>query len=65
MLSNQYITKLGDITSIPDELKERDFDLQVKILQIFKIDEYESEIRVIDDSNEIWHTRAFNNKIES
>jgi len=33
-----------------------DFDLQVKVIQKFKIDDYVSEIRVIDDSGEIWHS---------
>jgi len=32
-----------------------DFDLQVKIVQLFKLDDYSSEARVIDDSGEIWH----------
>jgi hypothetical protein len=28
----------------------------VKVMQKFKIDDYVSEIRVIDDSGDIWHS---------
>jgi hypothetical protein len=42
-----------------------DFDLQVKIIQLFKVDEYQSEIRVIDDSGEIWHSSVYNLKYRS
>ena len=39
-----------------------DFDIQVKILQLFKLDQYKSEMRVIDSSNEIWHAQVYNIK---
>ena len=42
-----------------------DFDLQVKIIQHFKVDDYQSEIRVIDDSGEIWHSSVYNLKYRS
>ena len=29
---------------------------------MFKLDQYTSEIRVIDDSNEIWHAQILNSK---
>lgn len=32
------------------------------MLQLFKVDEFKSELRVIDDSNEIWHTQIYNVK---
>ena len=34
----------------------------MKILQIFKLDAYSSEMRVMDCSNEIWHCQILNNK---
>jgi hypothetical protein len=46
---------LKALGNIQKDEKLYDFDLQVKILQMFKLDAYTSEIRVIDDSNEIWH----------
>ena len=39
-----------------------DFDVQVKVLQLFTYDQYKSEMRIIDDSNEIWHCHVYNNK---
>lgn len=39
-----------------------DFDIQVKIVQLFIVDQYKSEMRVIDDSNEIWHCQVYNAK---
>lgn len=55
VLSDQFITPLKALSNIQKDEKLYDFDLQVKILQMFKLDDYTSEIRVIDDSNEIWH----------
>jgi hypothetical protein len=34
----------------------------VKVVQLFKIDDYSSEMRVIDDSNEIWFCQVLNMK---
>lgn len=57
VLSSRYITKLKDV---PEEGKKRengkyyDFDLHVRVAQVFKLDDYSSEARVIDDSNEVW-----------
>ncbi len=66
ILSNKYITKLSSVPRIgapkPDGKPGYDFDLQVKILQLFKVDEYQSEMRVIDESGEIWHSSVFNVK---
>lgn len=31
---------------------------------MFKLDAYTSEIRVIDDSNEIWHAQVLNQKFK-
>ena len=41
-----------------------DFDLQVKIVQLIRIDRYTSEIRVLDASNEIWHAQILNQKFK-
>lgn len=57
MLSNKFITPLSEVKekfSKNEHGKFYDFDLQVKILQLFKIDDYSSEIRVTDDSGQIW-----------
>ena len=44
VLSNKYITKLCSVPSVGASKVEGkpgyDFDLQVKILQLFKVDEY-------------------------
>ncbi len=58
-MGSGFITELADVASKGAEKpdgKFYDFDLQVKVMQKFKIDDYVSEIRVIDDSGEIWHT---------
>ena len=54
MVSNDYITQLAALTTTYD------FDLQVKIVQLIRIDRYTSEIRVLDASNEIWHAQILN-----
>ena len=54
VLSERYITKLSDVPvegAKRDTGRYYDFDLQVKITQLFKLDDYSSEIRVIDSSN--------------
>ena len=57
MLSTKYITSLDRITEkgVYDDGAAKDVDLQVKVLQVFKIDNFQSEMRVIDSSEEIWH----------
>ena len=68
MLSERYINKLKDIPERggkTDSGRYYDLDLQVKILQIFKLDDYSSELRVIDDSNQIWFCQILNNKYRS
>ena len=64
MLSNQYITSLDQISgkSVPTENKFPDFDLQVKIVQLFRLDQYVSEMRVTDTSGQFWSTQIFNVK---
>jgi hypothetical protein len=62
MLSNTFITELHDLNVMQSDEKHFDFDLSVKILQMFKVDAYTSEIQVIDSSNEIWHAQLLNNK---
>ena len=57
MVSGQYITRLEDMPQVgkkQESGKYYDVDLQVKVLQLFKIDEYSTEMRVVDESNEIW-----------
>lgn len=69
VLTSKYITKLQAVPSVGGPRGEGrsgiDFDVQVKILQLFKVDEYMSEIRVIDDSGEIWHSSVYNIKYRS
>lgn len=58
-MGSGFITELADVASKGAEKpdgKFYDFDLQVKVMQKFKIDDYVSEIRVIDDSGDIWHS---------
>lgn len=64
MLSTNFITELMDLNAIQQDDKHFDFDLQVKILQMFKLDNYSSEIRVIDSSNEIWHAQILTQKFK-
>lgn len=57
MLSNRYITPLRDVPehgAKRDNGKYYDFDIQVKIIQLFKLDDYSSELRVIDESYQVW-----------
>ena len=64
VITSQYITQLSDVPNVGAKNNERDyfpnFDLQVKIIQLFKIDEYSTQIRVIDSSNEIWFCQILN-----
>ena len=65
VLSNKYITKLSNVPEaggVRPDGKYYDFDVQGKIIQMFKLDAYQSEIRIIDDSGEIWHADTFNAK---
>ncbi len=65
VLSERYISKLKDIPEVgakKENGKYYDFDLQVKVVQLFKIDDYSSEVRVIDASNELWHCQVLNLK---
>jgi hypothetical protein len=55
MISNEYITELKQLNNIQKDDKQFDFDLQVRVLQTIKLDNYTSEMRVVDDSHEIWH----------
>lgn len=55
VLSNQFITRLDRVhivgmPSAEHPTQYNDFDLQVKVLQLFIIDQFKSEMRVIDDS---------------
>ncbi len=51
-------TKLKKIPSVGGQQPENgqfyDFDLLCKIIQIMRIDEYSAELRLLDDSNEVW-----------
>jgi hypothetical protein len=64
MLSEQFITSLSDLNSIQQDERHFDFDLQVKVLQMLRLDDYTSECRVIDSSNEIWHVQVLNQKFK-
>lgn len=62
MISNEYITELKHLNQIQKDDKQFDFDLQVRVLQVVRLDNYTSEMRVIDDSHEIWHAQFHTNK---
>ena len=65
VLTERYICALKDVPTVgakKDNGKYYDFDLQVKVVQLFKLDDYSSELRVIDGSNEIWHCQVLNMK---
>jgi hypothetical protein len=57
MISNEYITELKQLNNIQKDDKQFDFDLQVRVLQTIKLDNYTYEMRVVDDSHEIWHAQ--------
>ena len=57
MISNEYITELKQLKNIQKDDKQFDFDLQVRVLETVKLDNYTCEMRVIDDSHEIWHAQ--------
>ena len=70
VLSSGFITKLSRaaLVGMPTEEKPNfftDFDVQAKIVQLFTYDSYKSEMRIIDDSNELWHCHVYNNKYKS
>ena len=55
VLSNGFITRLDHVETVGMPSAEKpnnftDFDLQVKVIQLFITDQYKSEMRVIDDS---------------
>ncbi len=65
VLNPKYITKLAkipEIGGIRDNGRYFDFDLVVKIIQIFRVDKYTTEIRVVDDSGEMWFGQVFTAK---
>jgi len=43
------------LEAIQKDEKHFDFDLQVKVIQMFVVDAYTAEIRVIDETSQIWH----------
>ena len=69
-ISTNFITSLSALAEQRDGDEEQarrkfDFDLQVKILQIVKLDRYTAEMRVVDGSGEIWHCHVLNQKFKS
>lgn len=67
MLSSQFITKLSDVPQAGVPTKEKpdlfpDFDVQVKVVQIVRMDQYKSAVTLIDESNELWHAQTYNAK---
>jgi hypothetical protein len=51
MLPSQFITELSELNQIQQDDKHFDFDLQFKVIQMVKLDNYTSEIRVMDSSH--------------
>ena len=39
--------------------------MQVKVVQLFKIDQHQSEMRVMDQSGEFWHVNTYNRKYKN
>lgn len=71
MLSNQFITNLNHLNAIQQDekdpmiasfRKQLDFDLQVKVVQLVKLDAYCSEMKCVDNSGEIWNCQVMNMK---
>ena len=65
MLTTKYITSLHEVPQKGGQQesgKYFDFDLQCKVLQLFKTDEYCSEVRLLDNSDQIWHCSVLNLK---
>ena len=64
-LTEKYITPLNEL-SVAGARKENDkyydVDLQVKVCQVFKLDDYSSEIRVVDGGNQVWYCNILNLK---
>ncbi|TNV79559.1 hypothetical protein FGO68_gene16809 [Halteria grandinella] len=65
VLNERYITKLTDVPVAGGKKEDDryyDVDLQVKVVQVFKLDDYSSEIRVVDASNQVWFCQVLNLK---
>lgn len=69
VLSTKYLFQLSDIPTrgVSYDEKEKkqlfhDFDLQCKVIQYFEVDNFVHEMRVIDDSGEIWNCQVHSNK---
>ena len=61
MISRQFITSLKSLGDEgAEERMKYDFDLQVKVLQIVRLDRYSAEMRVIDESGQLWHCQVLN-----
>ena len=67
-MSTKFLCSLSEIPvkgkRVDENKIERfnDFDLQCKIIQLFQIDDFVIELRLIDDSDEIWHCHAQKSK---
>ncbi len=68
MLSPRMYSKLDQVKEVGGANqygKYNDFDLVCKVLQMFKLDAYTSELRVCDDTGEIYFTQIYNLKFRS
>jgi hypothetical protein len=54
--------KIKLLAELDNENFPYDFDLLVKIVQIFHLDENFSDVRFLDESNQIWFARISNSK---
>jgi hypothetical protein len=54
VLDTSRVLPLKELEKI--ESPDKEFDLIVKVLQIFKVQDNMIEVRVIDEGNEIWFT---------
>lgn len=68
LVSSAQRTLLKEVVRVGSQQADgryKDFDLHVKIIQIFKLDAYTSELRITDESNEIWFAQVLNNKFRN
>jgi len=50
----KMVRRLGDIRSAANINADYEFDVLVKVLRVFEKDEYDLELRIKDQSNELW-----------
>ena len=59
MVPKKWIKPLNEVAKIAEGGKLYDFDLICKVVQICRIDEYCSELRLLDGSGEVWFCQGY------